>query len=154
MHVILKNLYIYKDLNSAQWKSSKCINRLSCVPCRLWEWWLKSWENVGMLMERPGWRLCGLRKHCHSSVNRKASKCNPAALAELYFFFRSAPGFHLGGQSFYLTEREQKEIASFCSSLIRSTKNFPGFLGTQDTAIWVLSVHYERFFPRTVTNVV
>lgn len=49
-----------------------------------------------MPMEQLGLQLYGLRKHCHNSVNRKASKCNSAALPELYFFFRSAPGFQFG----------------------------------------------------------
>lgn len=106
-----------------------------------------------MPMERQGLQLCGLRKHCHSSVNKKASKCNCAAWPGLCFSFRSAPGFNLGGQ-FYLTEREQKDIASFCNSVIRSIKNFPGLLWTQETAMGSFLCTMNASFPGQLQNVV
>lgn len=56
-----------------------------------WEWWLKLWENAGMPMEQLDWQLCELKKHCHSSANRKASKCNCSFLGTLPLFV-SAPG--------------------------------------------------------------
>lgn len=61
------------------------------------------------------------------------------------------PGSNLGGHLFYLTEREQKDSTSFCYRTM-TMKSFPGFLGTQETATGGLSVHYEHFFPRTVTK--
>lgn len=70
-------------------------------------------------MEPLDLQLWGLRKHCHNSVNRKASKCSSVALPELCFFFRSAPGFSfetsavlphwegLGGYCFLLQQCEK-----------------------------------------------
>lgn len=36
-----------------------------------------------MPMEQLDWQLCELKKHCHSSANRKASKCNCSFMGTL-----------------------------------------------------------------------
>lgn len=97
--------------------------------CRPWEWWLKLWENVGMPMEQLGWQLCELKKHCHSSANRKASKCNRSFEGTLLSSYLLLGVF---GRPVVLPHWERTEdAASSCCSGMWLIESFPGFLWAQ-----------------------
>lgn len=83
-----KRKFTGKDYYPNQWKVVHALMIFLVFSCRPWEWWLKLWENVGMPMEQLGLQLCGLRKHYHSSVSRKASKCKFCGFAWTLLFLQ------------------------------------------------------------------
>lgn len=111
--------------------------------CRPWEWWPKLWENVGMPMEQLGWQLCELKKHCHSSANRKASKCNWNFVGTL-LSSNLLLGVLEAGCSTSLRERR-----ALLLSLQWNMVNWklPRVSLGPEAAMGILSVHYGYFFP-------
>lgn len=100
----------------------------------------------------PGLQPCALRRRCPSSASRKALRCKAVPLLGLAFPFTSAPGCAPEGHLFYLTEREQRILLPFTRLWWGRLRTPHSFFGPSRPAMWVLRVHYERFFPRTVAK--